>query len=285
MPNITYSWSPTGGLSNPSIPNPTATLAAATSQIYTVTVTNPVSGCVITDTVSLTNLGAGDPAPTTTNGAACAGAAATLSASGLSTLNWFTAPIGGTIAFTGTTWNNTWASTTTYYVESNNGTCPSARTPVTITVTPQPVINPTATPSVLCLGASSQLAANNYVSGNLQTAVLAGNGASGNAFNISNINGSSPIRIDSVYMGISSGTLAEVWYIPGGYGCADLNSSAGWTLVGSVAITAAGGTPNLTSIPLNLNVTIPVGQTYGFVVVCNGANYYTNGTAICTLNW
>ena len=276
---VTYSWSPTGGLSDPNIANPTATLASGTSVVYTVTASS--GGCDVSDTVSLTNLGGGDLAPTTTSAAACAGASATLSASGASTLNWYTAAIGGTIAFTGTTWNNTWASTTTYYVESNNGTCPSARTPVTITVTAQPVINPTATPSVLCLGASSQLAANNYVSGNLQTAVAGGNGASGNAFNISNLNGSSPIRIDSVYMGIASGTLAEVWYIPGGYGCAVLSSSAGWTLAGQVAITPAGGTPNLTSIPLNLNITIPVGQTYGFVVVCNGTNYYTNGATVC----
>jgi Ig-like domain CHU_C associated/GEVED domain/SprB repeat len=282
LPTITYSWSPASGLSDPNIANPVATLASGTSQIYTVTVTNSLTGCVTTDTVSLTNLGGSDPAPTTTSAAACAGASATLSASGASTLDWYTAPVGGTLAFTGTTWNNTWTSTTTYYVESNNGTCPSPRTPVTITVTPQPVINPTATPSVLCLGASSQLAANNYVAGNLQTAVLGGNGSAGNAFDISNLNGSSPIRIDSVYMGITGGTLAEVWYRAGGYGCAAVNSNVGWTLAGSVAITPAGASPNLTSIPLFVNVTIPVGQTYGFIVVCNGSNYYTNGSAICT---
>jgi|GEM_PF-7073367 len=282
LPTISYSWSPATGLSNASIANPTATLVSGTSQIYTLTATNSLTGCVSTDTVSLVNLGTANPAPGTISGAACAGASATLSASGVGTLNWYTAAIGGTIAFTGTTWNNTWASTTTYYVQDDNGTCPSARTPVTITVTPQPVVNPTATPSTFCLGTTAQLASNNFVSGNLQTAVLGGNGFAGNTFNISNLNGSSPIRIDSVYMGIASGTLAEVWYKAGGYGCAALTSSAGWTLAGSVAIVAAGGAPALTSIPLNINLTIPVGQSFGFVVVCNGSNYYTNGSAICT---
>lgn len=282
VPTLSYAWSPATGLSNSAIANPIATLTAGTSQTYTVNVTDPSSGCVVSDTVLLNNLGAGDAAPTTTGDAKCAGDSAFLSAAGTSTLNWYTAAIGGTLVHTGANWDSIWTSTTTYYVESFNGICPSARTPVTVTVTPQPTINATATPSVLCLGETSQLAANHYISGNLLTTTVAGNGASANIFNISNVNGSSPIVIDSFSMGITAGTLAEVWYQPGSYTCGVTpSSSAGWTLAGQVAITPAGASPNLTIIPLYVNVTIPVGQTYAFVVACNGSNYYTNGTTEC----
>lgn len=283
QPTLTYTWTPATGLSNPNIANPVATLAPGTSQTYTVSVYNPILGCTVNDTVLLTNLGAGDPAPSTVGASVCAGVPATLTASGVSTLRWYTSQIGGTLVNTGTSYTNTFASTTTLWVESFNGTCPSARTPVTVTVTPQPVVGPSATPSALCLGASSQLAANNYVSGNLVTTTAAGNGASGNVFTISNVNGTSPIRIDSVYMGITAGTLAEVWYLPSAYTCGTSPTSAGWTQVGQVAITPAGAAPALTSIPLFINVTIPVGQTYSFAVSCNGSNYYTNGTTECAV--
>jgi len=46
---ITYSWSPTTGLDNANIANPTATPASTTS--YTLTATNPNSGCVAIDSV------------------------------------------------------------------------------------------------------------------------------------------------------------------------------------------------------------------------------------------
>jgi hypothetical protein len=283
VPTPTYAWSPATGLSSTTIANPVATLAPGTSQTYTVSVTDPSSGCVVSDTVLLNNLGAGDAAPTTTGASVCAGVPATLTASGTSTLNWYTAQTGGTLVNTGSSYTSTFAATTTFWVESFNGICPSARTPVTVTVTPQPVLNPTATPSVLCLGASSQLAANNFVSGNLVTTTAAGNGASSNVFTISNVNGASPIRIDSVSMGITGGTLAEVWYLPSAYTCGVAPTNAGWTLVGTVPITPAGASPNLTIIPLYINVTIPAGQTYSFAVSCNGSNYYTNGTTECAV--
>jgi Ig-like domain CHU_C associated/GEVED domain/SprB repeat len=283
VPTLSYAWSPATGLSSSTIANPVATLAPATSQTYTVSVTDPTSGCVVSDTVLLSNLGAGDAAPTTTGDSKCAGDSAFLSAAGTSTLNWYTAAIGGTLVHTGANWDSIWTATTTYYVESFNGICPSARTPVTVTVTPQPTLNVTATPSVLCLGATSQLAANNFISGNLVSTTAAGNGASGNVFTISNVNGTSPIRIDSLSMGITAGTLAEVWYLPSAYTCGTSPSNAGWTQVGQVAITPAGASPALTIIPLYINVTIPVGQTYSFAVACNGSNYYTDGTVECNV--
>ncbi|MFN5311361.1 MAG: beta strand repeat-containing protein, partial [Flavobacteriales bacterium] len=49
---VTYSWSPTTGLTNGSISNPNA--APASTQTYTLTATNSLNGCVATDNVTVT---------------------------------------------------------------------------------------------------------------------------------------------------------------------------------------------------------------------------------------
>ena len=49
---ITYSWSPTLGLSNPNVSNPTATPTSTTT--YTLTATNPTTGCTATDDILVT---------------------------------------------------------------------------------------------------------------------------------------------------------------------------------------------------------------------------------------
>ena len=60
LAGLTYSWSPTTGLSNATSANPTLTLGnvnptgAAISPAYTLTVTNPASGCTNTSTVVVT---------------------------------------------------------------------------------------------------------------------------------------------------------------------------------------------------------------------------------------
>lgn len=78
-------------------------------------------------------------APTTTGSTTCPGTSATLSASGGTDgqYRWYTTATGGT-ALSGQT-NSTFATppltaTATYHVAINNGTCESARTPVTATV-------------------------------------------------------------------------------------------------------------------------------------------------------
>ena len=50
-PNITYSWIPSTGLSDPAIPNPTA--CPVTDITYTATVTNSVTGCFATDDIDI----------------------------------------------------------------------------------------------------------------------------------------------------------------------------------------------------------------------------------------
>lgn len=53
---LTYSWTPASGLSNPSVPNPTATVnSSSSSKTYTVNVSTP-NGCKASDIVTVSNI-------------------------------------------------------------------------------------------------------------------------------------------------------------------------------------------------------------------------------------
>lgn len=70
--------------------------------------------------------------------------------SNVGTINWYANATGGTILATGTSFTTpSLANTTTYYVETVNGTCSSARTAVVATVNATPAIIST-TPAVRC---------------------------------------------------------------------------------------------------------------------------------------
>ena len=77
------------------------------------------------------------------------------------TFSWYTLPTGGT-AIAGQTGNSLSAfpvsTTTTFYVTEDNGTCSSARTPVTVTVTPAPTISVAGT-ATICNGGTTALTA------------------------------------------------------------------------------------------------------------------------------
>ena len=93
----TYSWSPSTGLSNATVANPTVTLtntsSAGTTQTYTLTTTNSV-GCVGTGTVAVTV----NPLPVAVAGAAttiCSGGAAQLGAAPLAGYTYSWSPADG----------------------------------------------------------------------------------------------------------------------------------------------------------------------------------------------
>lgn len=119
------------------------TITTGTAGVYTVTALSS-NGCTGTAsgsaTVTVTPL---PTAPTVTPASPTIAAynVITLTASGTGTFNWYTQPSGGTAVFTGASYTPTpfLTTTTTFYVDATTGGCTSVRTPVTVTVTANPV--------------------------------------------------------------------------------------------------------------------------------------------------
>lgn len=139
---------PVGGqklFEGPSFITPVLT-ATKTYYVQSVRTSN---NCVNPNRVSVTvSVVPGLVAPTATNATICAGQQATLTAtvSGQNIqIRWYSAPTGGTLLFTGTTYvTNALNADTAFYVETGNGTCTlSSRIKATVTVgagAPTPVL-------------------------------------------------------------------------------------------------------------------------------------------------
>jgi gliding motility-associated-like protein len=99
----------------------------------------------------------------------CSGDAVTLSVTnaGGAIVNWYDAPTGGTLVFTGINYQVTPIATVSYYAETTNGSCISAtRTKGTITVNPRPAAPGVQSASVqVCPGSTATLAVLNPVAG------------------------------------------------------------------------------------------------------------------------
>ena len=112
-----------------------------------------VQGCLISSQPATVNVLALPSAPTAANSAHCgtkipaASVTKTSGTNGTGTFNWYTTPTGTTTAQVGTstTFTSMISTTTTFYVsEVGVNGCESARTPVTITVTPADAITASA---------------------------------------------------------------------------------------------------------------------------------------------
>ncbi len=145
----TYSWSPTTGLSNPSIANPVA--SPATTTTYTVTVVG-AAGCIGTDTVTV----AVSPTPITDagfGGGICRGDNIQLNGNGSGTYSW--SPAGSLDNATIATPTASPTVTTTYTLTITNATGCSASDTATVFV-----LNTTANAgadTAICIGASTTL--------------------------------------------------------------------------------------------------------------------------------
>lgn len=147
---VTYSWSPTAGLSDPNIYNPVATSGSTTTYVVTVT---DASGCQDTDTMTVTV----NPLPIADAGpdqVMCIGSSTQLTGSGGAIYSW--APPTG---LSDPTLTNPIAnpSTTTNYVltvtDANGCTDDDA---MVLTINPLPVADAGAD-LAFCIGASAQL--------------------------------------------------------------------------------------------------------------------------------
>jgi len=118
-----------------------------------------------------------EPPKSTSAGAAlstCSGNSTTLSATGLGTLGWYSAPNGGTYLSGGNSFTTPMlTSNTTYYVQDSICDA-SRRTPITVSINTNvlPTVNVSASSSAFCKGLSTTLTANGtntytWIPGNL----------------------------------------------------------------------------------------------------------------------
>ena len=293
-----YSWflTPTGGtaLAGETGPALTAYSIPSTTTFY---VSEFDGTCNSARTEVIANVSAPDAVEASASSVSiCANVALTLTATNLDptpvniyTYVWTATPVSGSGIPTSepgspVTVTPTVGGTYTYTVTATDGACATSSSVVVTVIAPPTTPVPTATPATVCPGSTSQLDAGTYVtgSGTLSTPNLAGNGSSANFFDITNTS-AQPITMHYFSMQITGGTIGEVYVKPGGINCVTPVIGT-FTLAGSAAIVPLGATPlPYTQIPVDVNITIPAGQTYGFAVSCNGSNAYTNGTSCSTV--
>ena len=165
---LTYSWSPSTGLSSSTVANPTVTLtnttSAATTTTYTLTTTDPATSCSGTATVAVTV----NPAVVAVPGPAvafCSGSSATLGAAPVAGYTYQWSPSTGlsssTVANPTVTLTNPVNTTTTYtytLTVTSTATGCSNTASVVVTVNRLPVAVPGAAVTI-CSGGSATLGA------------------------------------------------------------------------------------------------------------------------------
>jgi hypothetical protein len=136
-----------------------------------------------------------------------------------------------------------------------------------------------STNDTICSGQTTQLTANITVptnASNLTTTLAGGNNHRGNMFDLFATNTLTITSFDAHPM---ANTTIAVYYRTSPYAGFE-TSSAGWTFIGSAAVTAQPfGTA--TPVPVPINVTIPAGQTYSFYVTSTNTTVslnYTDGS-------
>ncbi len=161
-----WSWSPGTGLNTASATTSiTNNSGSAVNQVFTVTATNPTTGCMATATTPAVTINPAPVSPVANNGTRCGAGVPTASVTGSgtpgNTYSWYLTATGGT-ALPGETGSSLSAysisTTTTFYVSEGNGTCSSGRTAVTATVTPAPTVSVAGT-AIICNGSSTALTA------------------------------------------------------------------------------------------------------------------------------
>ena len=143
-----YSWSPATGLSNPNFPSPVASPSNTTT--YTVAVTDD-NNCTATDNVTVIV----NDNPTANAGidqTICSGESTSLTVTGIGDYLWSTNETNQTITVTP-------GSNTNYSVTVTNSNGCNDTDDVWVFVNPKPTANATATPAIICEGATTTLSA------------------------------------------------------------------------------------------------------------------------------
>ena len=128
-----------------------------------------------------------------------------------------------------------------------------------------------ASDSLICSGDGITLnALANGPSLQLMASNTAGNNHRGNMFDIVATNAVTILSFDASPMG---NTTIEIYYKVGTWN-GFANTPSAWTFIGSAPVTYTGG---FSAVPVDVNITIPAGQTYAF--------YVTSNTSAVSLNY
>jgi hypothetical protein len=111
---------------------------SATTTFYAVA--GIAAGCYSNPVAAIATINPLPASPVPAGAQHCGPAQLTLSASASNPISWFTSGTGGTAINTGTTYTAMFNTTTTLYVESNDGTCSSLRIPVIASIYTVPVL-------------------------------------------------------------------------------------------------------------------------------------------------
>lgn len=148
---VTYTWD-TGAHSG------SITVSPTVNTIYTVAVTN-TANCVISQTIAVSVI---NPTISPNNILLCgntATAVLTVNAFSSSTIHWFSNPVSTVSVAGGVSYSVAVATSTTFYAEATHSLsgCQSSRIPVTVTLSPNPMLTLTAVPASVCPGQLSVL--------------------------------------------------------------------------------------------------------------------------------
>lgn len=135
----------------------------------------------------------------------------------------------------------------------------------------------TASDPLICSGENITLnALANGPGYQMDASNTAGNNHRGNMFDIVATNDVTILSFDASPMG---NTTIEIYYKVGTWN-GFANTPSAWTFVGSAPVTYTGG---FSAVPVDVNITIPAGQTYAFYVTSNTSAVslnYSNGTNV-----
>ena len=250
----TYSWLPGAQTTTIVVVTPTITTT------YTVTGTNGTCSSSKTITINVTS------APTIsasiTNTTICSGSSVNVALTGATTYTWLPSGSGSSSVLSPTT-------TTIYTVTGSNGSCASAPKNFTITVTPTPTTNITASSSTICAGQTATLTASgatNYTwqPGAQTTTVIVVNPTTTTSYTVTGVNGACSstktitINVTSVPTISASPSSTTI--------CSGSNITC--TLTGACTYTWIPG--GMTGASMNLSPTS--GTTYTVVGSCSGCN-------------
>lgn len=274
---VTYSWTPTTGLSASNINNPIVSLS--NTQTYTLHVTD-INGCTNSDTitVNVTPLPVANPG---VNAAVCPGGTTTLNGAGGTSFVW--SPATGLNNANIANPTCTPAVTTTYTLTVSNGNCtslPSA--PITVTVHNQPAA-PTITangPISFCQGNSVVLSSSN------PTNNVWSNGATTNAITV-NTSGTYTVYYtdaNSCSSVVSAPTSVLVYNLP----AVPIVSASGPLTVcdgGTVTLTSTGATAyNWSTGETSQSITVTSSGNYSVTVTdANGCTATSVNTIFTVL--